>query len=764
MRNMAINPGRSSASLSSSSWMRSQSAQSHHKTSSMIFKTPHRNMAASSQSHFQSPSFSQSSGPSYQGSSVPSRSLLTTPRRTVAPPPSYYQRSSYSNHRPVWRGAVHASERGLSTSSSVTPTVSKPISQHSRQASGSHSYSSTVAKSTKMGCVVNQSLKQSPLTSNCVQTSTQLTEIGDKSTFDAPLSPLQITLSQICAMEDSQVLGSEEDTTDMTSIAIELTYEVSTAKSSTAAASIEDSGYASREVSTFQTPSPHSKDKVDPSHSVEKKPERNTKIEEGGICGTIDEDTLLAEAELEGLNDSLEELDNEDRVVIPASQKQLDEQAPDLQRSVKRKSPPSICQKASTSTHCSGVVKPQMGSLLSTRLNNTRVHLEHAVGYRPPGGFTLSQLHSLVVSEDTLLVRASNSTDFSFSGAQYFSNTVLSGSPACIGDGAMLKLSSNGRAGVLEYWEAFRALSCVDEKLISYKWFVNHYRQLVWKLASMEVCYPHLFGGRCLTPDWLMLQLKYRYDREIDQAERSALHKICENDDVPSRRMVLCVSQVYREKLIAASSRAVGENVAAKGTTDMESGNETVIQSETTKESKSDVTNANPPCIEVTDGWYSLPCALDPPLKQMIKRGKITVGTKLLIYGAELIGQSNPAHPLETPPGCHFRISANSTRRARWFTKLGYQPMPHSFPIPLMSIFPDGGLVGCTDVIIVRVYPMAYLEKREGEKNVLRSERLERKIAALHQAEGQKKIDSICSKVQKEFEEDIAKQGTVTQN
>ena len=760
VRNTAVNFSRSYDS--SSSQMRSQSAQSHPNTSSVIFKTPHRNMAALSQA--QSSSFSWSSGPSSQGSSVSNQSLLTTPRRTVAPPPNYYQRSSYSSHRPVWRGAERASERGMSASASVTPKTKfcgqKPVGQNSWRASGSRSCSNTVAGSTNiMECAVNQTSKQLPSIPKCVQTSTQLTEVGDKSTFDTPLSPLQITLSQICAMEDSQALciGGE----DTSATAIELTCEESAAKSSTAAATVEDSGYVSREVSTVQTPSPHA---VEPSHREKKhdESEKNTKFGGGSIHCDVDEDTLLAEAELEGLNDSLEELDNEHEEVVvgPASQKQLDERTPDLQQSTK---PQSFTSIRPTNSHHSGVVKPQMGSLLSTRLNNTRIPLEHAVSYTPPGGFTVSSLHSLGVSEDTLLVRASNADDFSFSGAQYFSSAVLSGGHACIGDGAMLKLSSNGRVGVLQFWEAFRALPCVDEKLISYEWFVNHYKQLVWKLASMEVCYPQQFGGRCLTPDWLMLQLKYRYDREIDRAERSALHKICENDDVPSRRIVLCVRQIHREKLMTASSRA--DCVAAKGTTDMETGNETVIQSETTKESKPGVANnVNPPCIELTDGWYGLPCALDPPLKQMVKSGKITVGTKLLIYGAELIGQSNPAHPLEMPPGCYLRISANSTRRARWFAKLGYQPMPRSFPVPLLSVFPDGGLVGCTDVVIARVYPMAYLEKREGKRSVLRSERMEQKIAALHEAERQRKIDSICSKVQKEFEEEVAKQGTIAQN
>ena len=38
------------------------------------------------------------------------------------------------------------------------------------------------------------------------------------------------------------------------------------------------------------------------------------------------------------------------------------------------------------------------------------------------------------------------------------------------------------------------------------------------------------------------------------------------------------------------------------------------------------------------------------------------------------------------------------------------------FPVPLTSIFPDGGLVGCTDVVIARVYPLAYLEKDKARR------------------------------------------------
>ena len=640
-----------------------------------------------------------------------------------------------------------------------------------------YSHPKAVAAST-IKCADDQLTSVSSCIGSHLQTSTQLSESEDKGgghDVDTPLSPLQITLSQVCAMEeDSQPMAGGGD------IAL-LTYEISTAKCLTA--TVEDSGYISREVSTFQSPSPHAKTVLDPTFQspipqvkAELDPSLNTqeirnnleKAAVGGARGNVDEDALFAEVTLEGLNDSLEEVEGNYELAVahhPPGQNQLREHARNHQVSVSEVNShsqfsPTVGHSkpiATTSTHCSGVVKPLMGSLLSARLNNARIHIKHVVGQRPLGRFTLTQLHSLGVLEDTSAVRASNAVDFSFSGWQYFSSAVLSGSPACVGDGAMLKLSPNGRAGVTEFWEAFRDLSCVDEKLISYEWFVNHYKQLVWKLASMEVCYPHLFGGRCLTPDWLMLQLKYRYDREIDRAERSALHKICENDDVPSKRMVLCVAEVYKEKLhgSTASFDATGKFATPKSS-DVESGNETVIRSESAKDP---TTTSNPPCVEVTDGWYSLPCVLDPPLKQMVKSGKVTVGTKLLIYGAELLGQRNPNHPLEMPSGCSLKISANSTRRARWFARLGYQPMPCPFPVPLMSIFPDGGLVGCTDVVITRVYPLVYLEKREGKKSVLRSERLERKIAALHESERQRKIDAICSKVQKEFEEEVAKQG-----
>ena len=785
-------------------------------SSSLSFKTPHRitpvtvtssnlfTPSPSPQEHFSRPSTSSVSN---------GRSVLMTPRRTfstIPPPLSGFQRNSLSSSsaRPAWKGAItpsaHAKQTGHTYKSRLNRSEGH-VGQSMKRASNSFIYGPPkgVAAYGKQRTHADDRHEQSP-TANCdsvdaigpsLRTSTQFSsettcsssKDHQGSVFDAPLSPLHITLSQVCAMEESQVILIEEGDEreegkeregvsvreELPTVELHVTGEVSTTKCLTAA--VEDSGYVSREVSSFQSPSPgHLKEMADPSLRHGDTISTKTTPVKGGGCNAIDEDELFAKAALEGLDDSLEEMeDGGDNLAELGSQRLLRQQPKEnsqgnLQSEQQVKSQAqslsdgkthSVPKSSTRARIHSGVVKPQMGSLLSTRLSHARISLERTVGYKPPGGFSFTQLQSLGISEDTLLVRASNAVSFNFNGAHYFSSAVLSGSPVCIGDGTMLRLSPNGRAGVMEFWDAFRSLSCVDEKLISYEWFLNHYKQVVWKLASTEVCYPRLFGGKSLTPDNLMLQLKYRYDREIDLAERSALHKICENDDVPSKRMVLCVSRVYADKLLrTGGSLDSKSSKLAPRSTDVESGNETVIQ---TENSKSDTTCVNLPCLVVTDGWYSLPCVLDDPLKEMVKRKKIMVGTKLLVYGAELIGQSNPAHPLEVPATCALKLSANSTRRARWFAKLGYQVQPRPFPVPLMSVFPEGGLVGCTDVVIARVYPMAYLEKKEGQRNVLRSERMEQKIGALYEAERQKKIDSICSRVQKEFEEEIARQGTL---
>lgn len=64
-------------------------------------------------------------------------------------------------------------------------------------------------------------------------------------------------------------------------------------------------------------------------------------------------------------------------------------------------------------------------------------------------------------------------------------------------------------------------------------------------LKNINYCKKELLF-RVLTPARVMMELKYRYDREIDRFQRSALRKILEKDDVATKRMVLCVSSINK--------------------------------------------------------------------------------------------------------------------------------------------------------------------------------------------------------------------------
>ena len=51
--------------------------------------------------------------------------------------------------------------------------------------------------------------------------------------------------------------------------------------------------------------------------------------------------------------------------------------------------------------------------------------------------------------------------------------------------------------------------------------------------------------------------------------------------------------------------------------------------------------------LEVTDSWYSIKAQIDVPLTDLVRQGQITVGQKLCVSGAELIGAEDACSPLE---------------------------------------------------------------------------------------------------------------------
>ncbi|MCD9644330.1 hypothetical protein HAX54_032516 [Datura stramonium] len=60
---------------------------------------------------------------------------------------------------------------------------------------------------------------------------------------------------------------------------------------------------------------------------------------------------------------------------------------------------------------------------------------------------------------------------------------------------------------------------------VALEWITNHYKWIVWKLASYERCYSAKFSGKLLTICNVLEELKYRYEREICYYPRSWLLK-----------------------------------------------------------------------------------------------------------------------------------------------------------------------------------------------------------------------------------------------
>ncbi|CAN8006278.1 unnamed protein product, partial [Ixodes hexagonus] len=343
-------------------------------------------------------------------------------------------------------------------------------------------------------------------------------------------------------------------------------------------------------------------------------------------------------------------------------------------------------------------------------LKKERTSLREALEGNVPRFYSLEELTTFGVSNATASVDSVTAADFEFPALPSDGLFIL-------GDGATVQLPPGQcKLGKYELYSAFLGVPGVDAGLISRSWFDNHYRWIVWKLASLEHRCPQVFAGRSLTPDNLMLQMKYRYDIEIDNSARSALRKILERDDIASSTLILCVSEISRA------------NNALR--------------------------------VELTDGWYSLRAELDEPLCKQVSEKRIFVGQKLITSGAEIIGSADACTPLEVPNEVALKLNFNSTRRARWDAKLGYLRARQPFRVSLGSLHPKGGTVGRVDCVVIRAYPVMYLEMLSDKTAVMRSERAELVVAAKHDtlrsAFTEKLTAEVLSQVEKSDTEELS--------
>ncbi|XP_060682959.1 breast cancer type 2 susceptibility protein [Hemiscyllium ocellatum] len=389
------------------------------------------------------------------------------------------------------------------------------------------------------------------------------------------------------------------------------------------------------------------------------------------------------------------------------------------------------------------VIRPQPGSLY--RIKNSggpRLSLHSAVEGKLPTSFTEEQLYTYGVSRGILKVRAENAESFQINSQEFFSEELVkAGNGMQLADGGRLIPDDNGMAGKSEFYRALLDSPGVDPRLINEAWAYNHYKWLVWKLAAMEIAFPKEFGGRCLTPEAILLQLKYRYDVEIDQCCRSALKKIMERDDVAAKTLVVCIS-----KIISMGTKSSQNNPDLDDATKQSK----TVTDKCIIEAKKVVHLG---VVEVTDGWYGIKALLDLPLTSLLQKRRLVVGQKIIVHGAELIGSQDACTPLEAPESLMIKISANGTRSARWYAKLGFHRDPRPFPLSISSLFNEGGMVGCVDVIVVRVYPMQWMEKKSNGTYIFRNERAEEREAQIHYDNQQRKLELLYANTEAELQE-----------
>ncbi|XP_018352482.1 PREDICTED: breast cancer type 2 susceptibility protein homolog isoform X2 [Trachymyrmex septentrionalis] len=367
--------------------------------------------------------------------------------------------------------------------------------------------------------------------------------------------------------------------------------------------------------------------------------------------------------------------------------------------------------------------KQSMGHLYRYKQinSNARLSMRQIGGGAPPMPCSYQELIDRQISPRILEITATIAATYKFRCSDFYGDDVAHRNVRGIEmeDDVRLILDENGHAGVWEFLRAFLASPGVDPNLIPARWVENHYRWIVWKLASMDrMKFGSIKLPRALTPSYVMAQLKYRYDREIDRSQRPAIRRILEKDDVPSKRMTLCVSSIIENNNVS-----------------MEIG-------------KSPRVGVPKWRIELTDGWYSTNACIDIGMVKNISTGKIREGTKLLLSGAELLNCDQGFYPLEAPADVCLKLHTNSTRRARWDTKLGYAPRSGPIPIKLRNVCPSGGLIGKMTIVVARVYPMLYYEKTASGDSIVRNAKSEEKAQNKYEQQCWSKIESFYAQAE----------------
>lgn len=239
-------------------------------------------------------------------------------------------------------------------------------------------------------------------------------------------------------------------------------------------------------------------------------------------------------------------------------------------------------------------------------------------------------------------------------------------------------------------------LKRVGAHLVDLSWVQNHWSLILWKLAAYAQARP--FESKlwwCF--EEVMRQLRYRYEREVNLAQRSAVKRIQEHDSPAGLPMVLCVHGIRR--------RAHLDN--EEPTAD--------VEGQSTKAPANGAGGDGGVNLVLTDGWYKIQANLDPCLSRAVQKGKIRLGQKLNVQGAKLDSYSASASdPMSAFDKASLSLSGNGTSLASWGARLGFHRAP--MVATLRSLTGDGGVVPCMRIVVTRLFPIAYVDGAGGER------------------------------------------------
>ena len=95
-----------------------------------------------------------------------------------------------------------------------------------------------------------------------------------------------------------------------------------------------------------------------------------------------------------------------------------------------------------------------------------------------------------------------------------------------------------------------------------------------------------------------------------------------------------------------------------------------------------------------------------------------------MLTNEQLDSVSDGAEVLEALEQSHLVISGNSSALARWHTKLGLQAKPFVASLSKLSV--DGGAVVLMDIVIDKIYPLAFMPADKGDREAPWNETEER--------------------------------------